>query len=224
MIIAAIIATLVGGGVYLIMQRGMLRIIMGLTLLGHAVNLLILAAGIGAWRTEPLLDRATSGEAADPLPQAFVLTAIVISMATTSVMLALAALGRDDDTQSADDPSAAARKFQALETLEIRTEQPANTQPAPEKLGANDYCDVYSSDSPSDPQAVPSELPTAGATDSPPDSAAAPEAERTPSAAPNTDWMKSGTAWQSTPARDALKSVFSRVRRNAEENAEGGRS
>ena len=59
MIIAAIIAILVAGGVYLVMQRGMLRIIMGITLLGHGVNLLILAAGIGAWRMDPLMDRAT---------------------------------------------------------------------------------------------------------------------------------------------------------------------
>lgn len=117
MIIAAIIAILIAGGVYMIMQRGMLRLIVGITLLSHGVNLLILAAGIGAWRYEPLLDRATPDQAADPLPQAFVLTAIVISMASTAVMLVLAALGRDDDTRSSDTPERSAQKLRALQTL-----------------------------------------------------------------------------------------------------------
>ena len=96
MIIAATIAILVAGGTYLVLQRGMLRLIMGIALLTHAVNLLILATGIGAWRTEPIMNRANAGEAADPLPQAFVLTAIVITLAVTIFMLALAVLGHDD--------------------------------------------------------------------------------------------------------------------------------
>lgn len=117
MIIAAIIAILVGGGVYLVMQRGMLRIIFGIALLSHGVNLLILATGVGAWRTEPLMDRATAGEAADPLPQAFVLTAIVISMASTAVMLAMAALGRDDDTITSEDPESGYRRYRKYQTM-----------------------------------------------------------------------------------------------------------
>ncbi|QFQ03295.1 Na(+)/H(+) antiporter subunit C [Corynebacterium urogenitale] len=117
MIIAAIIAILIAGGVYMIMQRGMFRLIVGLTLLSHGVNLLILAAGIGAWRFEPLMDRATTDQAADPLPQAFVLTAIVISMASTAVMLVLAALGRDDDTRTTETPERSAQKLRALQTM-----------------------------------------------------------------------------------------------------------
>lgn len=104
MIIALTIAILVAGGVYLVMQRGMVRIVFGMGLLSHATNLLILATGIGAWRGEPFAERTDLGVAADPLPQAFVLTAIVITMATTAFMLALAALGRSDDTRSAEDP------------------------------------------------------------------------------------------------------------------------
>lgn len=117
MIIAAIIATLVGGGSYMILQRGMLRLIVGITLISHGVNLLILATGVGAWRSEPLMDRTTAGEAADPLPQAFVLTAIVISMASTAVMLALAAVGRDDDTQGVNDPEQGWRRSRQLQTM-----------------------------------------------------------------------------------------------------------
>ena len=104
MIIALTIAVLMAGGVYLALQRGMVRIVIGMGLISHATNLIILAAGIGAWRGEPFAGRTSIDDAADPLPQAFVLTAIVIPMAKTAFMLALAALGRSDDTRSAEDP------------------------------------------------------------------------------------------------------------------------
>ncbi|MBB3116194.1 cation:proton antiporter subunit C [Corynebacterium bovis] len=117
MIIAAVIAILVAGGTYLIMQRGMVRLVIGMTLISHGTNLILLAAGVGAWREEPLADRATAAEAADPLPQAFVLTAIVISMAATALMLTLAALGRDDDTSAAEDPEKARKSFRSLQTM-----------------------------------------------------------------------------------------------------------
>lgn len=104
MIIAVTIAVLVAGGVYMILQRGMVRIVFGMGLVSHATNLLILATGIGAWRGEPFAERTPLSDAADPLPQAFVLTAIVITMATTAFMLTLAALGRSDDTRTVEDP------------------------------------------------------------------------------------------------------------------------
>ena len=104
MIIAVTIAVLVAGGVYMILQRGMVRIVFGMGLVSHATNLLILATGIGAWRSEPFAERTPLSDAADPLPQAFVLTAIVITMATTAFMLSLAALGRCDDTRTVEDP------------------------------------------------------------------------------------------------------------------------
>ena len=103
MIIAVTIAVLVAGGVYMILQRGMVRIVFGMGLVSHATNLLILATGIGAWRSEPFAERTPLSDAADPLPQAFVLTAIVITMATTAFMLTLAA-GRSDDTRTVEDP------------------------------------------------------------------------------------------------------------------------
>ena len=100
MILAFTVAILFGGGVYLIQQRGMVRIVFGMSLIGHAANLTILYTGVPAWRGEGFPDRTALVDAADPLPQAFVLTAIVIAMATTTIMLALAALGRGDDTRS----------------------------------------------------------------------------------------------------------------------------
>lgn len=96
------VAVLVAGGVYLLCQAGMVRIIFGITLLSHGANLVLLAAGVSAWRTEPL-NTPGSTDVADPLPMAFVLTAIVITLAVTVLMLALARIGGDDDTYRAPD-------------------------------------------------------------------------------------------------------------------------
>lgn len=97
MILTATIFVLVTGGVYLILQRSMVRIIFGLGLLSHAANFILLTSGVPAWRGEPIEGRTPFESAADPLPQAFVLTAIVISLAVTILMLALAVLGHNDD-------------------------------------------------------------------------------------------------------------------------------
>lgn len=100
MTIAIMIGVLTGGGVYLMMQRGMVRIVFGLALFSHAVNLMLLTSGVSAWRAEPLTQFTDPDVAADPLPQAFVLTAIVITLAVTVFMLSLAVVGKDDDTHA----------------------------------------------------------------------------------------------------------------------------
>lgn len=97
MILALTVAVLVTGGVYLLLQRSMVRAVFGMTLLSHAANFALLATGVPGWRAEPLTDLSSRAEMADPLPQAFVLTAIVITMAVTIFMLTLAVIGRDDD-------------------------------------------------------------------------------------------------------------------------------
>lgn len=98
MTLAIMIGVLTGGSVYLMIQRGMVRVVFGLGLFSHAVNLMLLSSGVSAWRSEPLADVNSSDISADPLPQAFVLTAIVITMAVTVFMLSLAVVGSDDDT------------------------------------------------------------------------------------------------------------------------------
>lgn len=99
MSLALSIGLLAGAGVFLVLQRGMIRIILGFVLLTHAVNLLIIAAGGVARRDAPFIGGDMS-LAADPLPQAFVLTAIVIAFAITVVLATLAVLGKgDDDTE-----------------------------------------------------------------------------------------------------------------------------
>ncbi len=101
--IALMIGVLAGGGTYLLLQRSLVRATFGVGLLGHAANLLILAAGGTAYRDEPLADRMDATRAADPLPQAFVLTAIVITMAVTVFLLALAVIGHNDDVRHTPD-------------------------------------------------------------------------------------------------------------------------
>lgn len=97
MILAITIGILTAGGVYLMLQRSMVRAVFGLSLVSHAANFALLASGVSAWRQEPLNGRSLPADSADPLPQAFVLTAIVITLAVTIFMLALAVLGHDDD-------------------------------------------------------------------------------------------------------------------------------
>ena len=65
MILALTIAVLVAGSVYLIQQRGMVRIVFGMSLLGHAANLTLLAGGVGAWRGEPFPDRTSLADVHD---------------------------------------------------------------------------------------------------------------------------------------------------------------
>lgn len=105
---AIMVGILAGAGTWLVVQRTLVRIVIGFVLLGHAANVLLLAAGGLGRRGVPIIGTG-GGPAADPLPQAFVLTAIVISFGITVLLLALARRGRDllgsDDTEDehADD-------------------------------------------------------------------------------------------------------------------------
>lgn len=97
---AIAVGILVAAGVYLILQRGMVRVIIGFVALGHAANIVLVAAGGMAYRDAPLVDGADDAaraQMADPLPQAFVLTAIVITFGITVYLLGLARAGGDDE-------------------------------------------------------------------------------------------------------------------------------
>jgi len=78
---------LFAGGLYLMTHRSLTRIIIGFGLLGSGVNLLLLITG-GPPGEAPILGR--TGELADSVPQALILTSIVIGFALVSFMLALA--------------------------------------------------------------------------------------------------------------------------------------
>jgi multicomponent Na+:H+ antiporter subunit C len=78
---------LFAAGSYLLMERSLTRIALGVGVLGNGVNVLIVAAGSSPAEA-PIIGRV--GELTDPLPQALVLTAIVIGFALLSFVLALA--------------------------------------------------------------------------------------------------------------------------------------
>jgi multicomponent K+:H+ antiporter subunit C len=86
------IGTLIGCGVWLLLRARTFEAVLGLTLLSYGVNLFIFT--MGRWRIDaaPIVTKAgaTLADTADPLPQALVLTAIVISFAMTALLLALA--------------------------------------------------------------------------------------------------------------------------------------
>lgn len=105
MTLAISAALLVTGAVYLLQRRELIRVILGFVLLSHAVNLILMAAGGTSGRTAPFGTFTSTEGVADPLPQAFVLTAIVIAFSITIYLLTLAITGRrDDDTiPTADD-------------------------------------------------------------------------------------------------------------------------
>ena len=76
-------------GTYLLLQRTLSRVIIGLGLMSHGANLLIMLSA-GAPGQPPVLPLDGSQPVADPLPQAMVLTAIVITFGITAFLLALA--------------------------------------------------------------------------------------------------------------------------------------
>ena len=82
------IGTLFAVGVYLLLQRNLTRVLVGLGVLAHGVNLMILNASTSIG-TAPIID-GREGPLSDPLPQALILTAIVIAFAVTAFLLALA--------------------------------------------------------------------------------------------------------------------------------------
>lgn len=84
-----VMAVLFATGIYLLLERSLTRVLLGILLVSNAVNLLILIAG-GPAGVAPLYEKDIPAEEyADPLPQALVLTAIVITFAVTAFMLAL---------------------------------------------------------------------------------------------------------------------------------------
>lgn len=88
---AALIGVLTTVGAYLLMHRTLIRVILGVGMLGNAINLMIIAAG-GKPARAPIIepDGTIRTDAADPVPQALVLTAIVIGFAVVSFLLSIA--------------------------------------------------------------------------------------------------------------------------------------
>ncbi|QSB07112.1 Na(+)/H(+) antiporter subunit C [Natronoglycomyces albus] len=100
------IGVLFAAGVSLMLERSLTRVIMGIILVGNGGNLLILVGGTSG--SAPLVGWFPAEEMSDPLPQAMILTAIVITLGLTAFLLALAyrswqLLGHDDVQDDVED-------------------------------------------------------------------------------------------------------------------------
>ncbi len=91
LLLAILVGVLYGAAVYLLLRRNIFKLILGLIFLGHATNMLIFVAG-GLTSGRPAFLRGVQDETAgmsDPLPQALILTAIVIGLGVTAFALTL---------------------------------------------------------------------------------------------------------------------------------------
>lgn len=89
LLVASALGLLTAAGIYLMLRQRTFPVIVGLTLLSYAVNVFIFAAGRLATNAPPIIDKYAAGYT-DPLPQALVLTAIVISFGMTAVIVIMA--------------------------------------------------------------------------------------------------------------------------------------
>ena len=106
-LIALVIAVLTACGVYLSLRARTFPVVLGLTLMSYAVNLFLFVTGRLILGAPPII-QAGSSEYADPLPQALVLTAIVISFGMTAFVVILALRARaelgNDHVDGAEGP------------------------------------------------------------------------------------------------------------------------
>jgi len=106
LLLVIVVGVLFAAGVTLLLERNLTRVILGITLLGNGVNLLILLGG--AYGGPPIVGVTPEAEMSDPLTQAMILTAIVITLGMTAFLLAMAyrswvLTGHDDVQDDVED-------------------------------------------------------------------------------------------------------------------------
>jgi multicomponent Na+:H+ antiporter subunit C len=137
-------------GIYLLLERSLTRVLLGLILLTNGANMLLLAAGGPAGKAPLYASGTPAGEYSDPLPQALILTSIVISFAVTAFMLGIIyrswILGRQDEVQDdiEDRRVASQSSFDAeddaevpFETTEFTPLEEAEEAPGAQRAASN---------------------------------------------------------------------------------------
>ncbi|MGK0716056.1 Na(+)/H(+) antiporter subunit C [Leucobacter sp. W1153] len=103
LVLVLVMVVLYAGGVYLLLDRSLTRILLGFLLVGNATNLLLFLSS-GGFGVAPIVGTADAEDMSDPLPQALTLTAIVITFGVSAFMLALIyrswRLSRQDEEDS----------------------------------------------------------------------------------------------------------------------------
>ena len=128
LVLLIVMAVLYACGIYLLLERSMTRVLLGFLLVGNATNLLILIMAGKAGLAPIVTDGVEAEQMTDPLPEALILTAIVITFGVSAFLMALIyrswRLERDDDVD--DDVDDVALRAEAVaelgETLESTTE------------------------------------------------------------------------------------------------------
>ena len=90
LLVLPLVAVLLSAGIYLVTDRTLLRVVIGLGLISNGTNLGILSMSGLTDGAAPILHGAHHGPVVDPLPQALILTAIVIAFGVTALLLTLA--------------------------------------------------------------------------------------------------------------------------------------
>lgn len=119
---AVVLGVLYAGGFYLLMQRSLMRILLGIVIIGHGANLMLQVAG-GPPGRAPIIGDVPPAAMSDPFPQAMALTAVVITFALTTFLLALAyrswlLLGHDEVRDDVED-----RRIRRLERRLAESEE-----------------------------------------------------------------------------------------------------
>ena len=132
LVLVAVMVVMYSCGVYLMLDRTLTRLLLGFLLVGNATNLLIFLMS-GSFGAAPLVGDADPEDMSDPLPQAFILTAIVITFGVSAFFLALIyrswRLAQDlDDTVQDDESDLELATTEALATVEVTDEDLAETQ------------------------------------------------------------------------------------------------
>lgn len=145
--LVVIMVVMYAAGVYLLLDRSLTRVLLGILLAGNATNLLIFLTS-GSFGKAPIHGEADAAEMSDPLPQAFILTSIVITFGVSAFMLALIyrswRIARDgEDVVSDDAQDLELAESEALTTEEVTDVDLAETpefadERSPEGAGEGD--------------------------------------------------------------------------------------
>lgn len=129
LVMIALMVVLYAAGVYLMLERSMTRVLLGFLLVGNATNLLILSMSGGFGVAPIVADGVDAGQMSDPLPQALILTAIVITFSVSAFLMALIyrswRMAREDVVQ--DD----------IEDVAMRTRE-TSSEPEPDESTISD--------------------------------------------------------------------------------------
>jgi multicomponent Na+:H+ antiporter subunit C len=138
-VMALTVGVLYGVGFTLLLSRSLMRVLIGVVVLGHGTNLLLQLAG-GPPARPPIFGEAPPESFADPLPQALALTAVVITFALTTFLLALGyrsfvLVGHDEVQDDVEDRRIARQKAPSA-LLEDGDGEPGDTERADDEVEA----------------------------------------------------------------------------------------